>query len=593
MNVADVHSYAKPQEAIVKHLNLDIKVDFDQKKISGIAAYDIETFNNAKQIILDTKGLTIDKVTTADDQPLKYALGEEKKYLGKPLAIELNDDTKKILIHYSTSPDAAALQWLNPQQTADKKYPFMFTQSQAILARTWLPCQDGPGVRYTYEATVTVPKELMAAMSAGNPVEKNSTGVYHFKQEKPIPSYLMALTVGDFEFRSLGKNTGVYAEHSMIDKCAYEFADMQEMLEAAEKIYGKYQWGRYDVIVLPPSFPFGGMENPELTFATPTIIAGDRSLVSLVAHELAHSWSGNLVTNATWNDFWLNEGFTVYFERRIMEAIEGKSYADMLQVLGYGELMNTVNDMGKDNPDTRLKLDLAGRDPDEGLSDIAYEKGCCLLITMEKAVGREKFDVFLNNYFSENAFKTMTTEKFIDYVNKELIKGDQQLADAIQLNKWIYEPGIPDNCPKFTSERFAKVDEANKAFASGKPVKELNTKEWSTHEWLQFIRHLPEDMSKERMKELDASYHFTTSGNNEILGAWFPNVIAHQYSEAYPAMENFLVNVGRRKFLTPLYRAMIAIPEEKQMAMDIYKKARPNYHFVATQTMDELLGWKN
>jgi aminopeptidase N len=536
--------------------------------------------------------LNIQKVTTAGDKELKFEIGDEKKHLGNPLRIRL-DGADKIRIYYSTSKNAAALQWLNPQQTADKKFPFLFTQSQAILARTWIPCQDGPGVRYTYEAKVAVPKDLMAVMSAENPVEKNSTGVYEFKQDKPVPSYLMALSVGDFEFRSLGSKTGVYAEHSMIDKCAYEFADMQKMLNAAEKIYGKYRWGRYDVIVLPPSFPFGGMENPELTFATPTIIAGDRSLVSLVAHELAHSWSGNLVTNATWNDFWLNEGFTVYFERRIMEAVEGKPYADMLQLLGFQELQNTVEELGATHPDTHLKLELKDRDPDEGLSDIAYEKGNALLRTIENTVGRVAFDKFINNYFSDNAFKTMTTEKFIEYFNRELVKGDKKIADAIQIEKWIYGPGIPENCPVFTSERFDRVNTVSKEYAAGKPAQSLNTRGWSSHEWLQFIRHLPEDMNTAQMKELDHAFHFSSSGNNEILGAWFPHVIEHNYSDAYTALENFLVHVGRRKFLTPLYKRLIETPDGKEMALNIYRKARPNYHFVATQTMDELLGWKN
>lgn len=588
----DVHTFSKPTEAVVKHLLLDINVDFEQKKISGSASYDIEVKADSKQIIFDTKGLIIEKVTNHDEsKELTFSLGKEEKYLGKPLLVNLDEEKKSIKIYYHTSTDAEALQWLSPQQTADKKYPFLFTQSQAILARTWIPCQDGPGIRFTYEARVKVPKELMAVMSATNPVSKNDSGIYHFKQKKPIPSYLMALSVGDIEFKSLGSKTGVYAEHSMIEKCAYEFADMQKMLEAAEKLYGPYQWGRYDVIVLPPSFPFGGMENPELTFATPTIIAGDRSLVSLVAHELAHSWSGNLVTNANWDDFWLNEGFTVYFERRIMEAINGKSYADMLQVLGYQDLKETVAELGKKNPDTRLKLNLKDRNPDDGVSDIAYEKGCCLLKLMEQTVGRERFDAFLKTYFTANAFKTMTTESFIDYYEKELIKGDKDLANKIKIENWIYKPGIPANCPTFTSERFEKVNTTYNDWNRGVAPQDLSTKSWSTHEWLHFIRQLPSTMSIVQMKELDNVFHFTNSGNSEILEAWLYHAIVHQYMDAYGSLEKFLIQVGRRKFLTPLYKEMIKTPAGKEMAINIYKKARPNYHFVTTQTIDELLGW--
>lgn len=589
MKSNDAHSFAKPDEAVVKHLSLNLNVDFDTKELSGYAAWNIQCAGNAEELVLDTKDLRIEKVMNHDEsRALEFMLADDVKYLGQALHIKLGGEKEKVIVYYRTSPDAAALQWLSPQQTADKKYPFLFTQSQAILARTWIPCQDGPGIRFTYDASIRVPKELLALMSAENPQVKNESGTYTFKQVQPIPSYLMALSVGDLRFKNLGAKTGVYAETSMIDKCAYEFADMQKMLDAAEKLYGPYQYGRYDVIVLPPSFPFGGMENPELTFATPTIIAGDRSLVSLVAHELAHSWSGNLVTNSNWNDFWLNEGFTVYFERRIMESLEGKSYADMLQVLGYQDLVETVNEYGKDNPDTRLKLDLDGRDPDDGMSDIAYEKGCCLLLLMEQTVGRPAFDTFLKKYFTENAFKPMTTELFLEYYNRELVKGDQAIADKIQIDKWIFEPGIPANCPKFTSARFDAVDQTLADFAQGTPAKNLQTKDWSTHEWLHFIRLLPADISLEKMKELDEAFHFTTSGNSEILFAWFMHAVPHRYEAAYPAMEEFLVHVGRRKFLTPLYKELSKTPEGRRMGEAIYQKARPNYHFVAVQTMDEL-----
>lgn len=590
MSIKDVHSFSQPDEAVVTHLDLDIVVDFDKQLISGKAAWKIKTSGKAGSVIFDTRDLDIEKVTAGkEEKPVPFKLGNEVKYLGRSLEVQLEPGTEYLTIYYRTSPDAAALQWLDPQQTAGKIHPFLFTQSQAILARTWIPCQDSPGIRFTYKAKVKVPAHLLAVMSAENPREKNASGVYTFAMKQPVPSYLMALSVGDIVYRPIGPRTGVYAEPVTIDRAAYEFADMEKMLLAAEKLYGEYAWDQYDLIVLPPSFPFGGMENPRLTFATPTILAGDRSLTSLVAHELAHSWSGNLVTNATWNDFWLNEGFTVYFERRIMEELYGKDYADMLAVLGYHGLLQTVDEFGKDSPDTKLKLDLKGRDPDDGVSDIAYEKGYFLLKLIESKTGRQKFDAFLKNYFAAYAFKTMNTEDFIVYLKNELLDGDESVYKELKIDEWIYQPGLPGNFPEVRSRLFEAVDKVVLDFKQGKTAAELPEKEWSSHEWLHFVKNLPADISIEKMSELDQAFNFTNTGNNEVLNAWLELSVKRSYKPADQAVEKFLVNVGRRKFLLPLYKELIKTEEGKKRAIEIYQKARPNYHSVATQTIDELL----
>jgi leukotriene-A4 hydrolase len=592
--VNDPHTFAEPQEAVVKHLDWDAEVNFDKKIIKGVARLTIETAQNAQELILDTKELKIEKVTLGEDEsPADYKVGEAQKYMGSPLTVSIKPETERVNVYYETSPHAEALQWLDPVQTAGKKYPFLFTQSQAILARSWIPIQDSPGIRFTYHAKVKVPQELIALMSAENPTERSADGVYEFKMPQPIPAYLMALTVGDVVFEPIGERTGVYAERPVIEKAVHEFQNMDEMLAAAENLYGPYRWGRYDLIVLPPSFPFGGMENPRLTFATPTILAGDRSLTSLVAHELAHSWSGNLVTNATWNDFWLNEGFTVYFENRIMEAINGESYADMLAQLAQQDLKHEVEDMlkGEHPEDTKLKLDLKGRNPDDGVTTIAYDKGFFFLKTLESKVGREKWDAFLKDYFNENAFQTITTEQFITYMNKNLFEKNNIPVDEQLYDRWIYSKGLPDDMPTVESERFEQVNAEMEKWKNGTAPQQLETKNWTTHEWLHFIRHLPKEMNMKQMTELDKAFGFTKSGNSEILAAWFIPVIDNDYEAAYDELENFLVSVGRRKFLTPLYGEMLK-EGKRDMALEIYKKARPNYHYVSVSTLDEKLGYQ-
>ena len=596
MKTKDKHSFARPDEAVVTHLSWDAIVNFELKKIQANATLTINASADAKQLVLDTKDLTITSVMNGNNEILSFVLGDEEPFLGAPLTISITSETKNVVIAYETSEEAEALQWLEPSQTTDKAYPFLFTQSQAILARSWIPIQDSPGIRFTYDAQVQVPAELLALMSASNPVEKNDGGVYLFEMKQPIPAYLMALSVGDIQFSSLGDRSGVYAEPSVLNKAAAEFEDLEKMISAAEKLYGPYRWDRYDIIVLPSSFPFGGMENPRLTFATPTILAGDKSLTSLVAHELAHSWSGNLVTNANWNDFWLNEGFTVYFEYRIMEAVYGRDYSEMLALLSLQDLKAEIGDMKEAGnfKDTSLKLDLTGRNPDDGMTSIAYDKGYFFLRLLEETVGREKFDDFLKEYFTSNSFKSMTTRGFID-------KLQTQLFDAYQLDikpefyeAWIYSPDLPENCPVPVSYKFENVDKALDKWIANQSKEELQASygsdAWSTHEWLRFVRGLPDSLSTEQMGNLDMAFGFTTTGNSEIFDVWGVLIIANQYKPGYSQLESFLVNTGRRKFLMPLYKEFVKTPEGTEMAKAIYVKARPNYHFVASSSIDVLLG---
>ena len=586
----DAHSFANFNEARTTHLNLDLTVDFAQKVLQGKATWDIEKTAKAKKLILDIGDLSIHEITLDSGITAQYTIGSADSIKGKALTISLKPTTTRVTIHYSTSPQAKALQWLAPEQTLGKVHPFLFSQSQAILARTWVPCQDAPGVKFTYEATVKTDSNLLALMSAENDTALSPNGIYHFKMDQPISSYLLALTVGDLKFASTGRNSGIYAEPAMLDRAVWELASMQSMIDSAEALYGPYAWGRYDVVILPPSFPFGGMENPRLTFATPTIIAGDRSLVALIAHELAHSWSGNLVTNETWNDFWLNEGFTVYFEQRIMEKIFGTSYVQMLTKLGMGDLEQTIESLlseGKEN-DTHLFLNLDNQDPDDGLTDVAYEKGRFFLQTIESVVGRPRFDTFLKKYFTENKFKPMNTERFIAYLNENLLTEVQERAD-VKATEWIYGPGIPDNAPEVNSAELDRVELAIAKFNNNRiKAKDIDITGYTTHHWLYFLRGL-KNLNVTKMAELDAAFNFTASGNSEIACDWFKHCIDVSYKPAYPAIETFLIRVGRRKFLTPLYERLAKNKEDKLWAQKVFEKAKPGYHSVSYNTINNIV----
>lgn len=580
----DPHSAARPAEAVITHLSLNLVVDFDAKRLKGKATYRIDKSPQSREIWLDTRNLKIEAVRYADGSKANYSWGEEKPFLGKPLRIELQANTQSLTIDYSTTDGAEAIQWLESEQTQSNK-PFLFTQGQAILTRTWIPIQDSPGIRFTWDAEVKTPPEFMAVMSGRNIQKRNDTGVYSAQMELPVPAYLIALAVGELEFAPIGDRCGVYAEPQMLKAAAYEFADVEKMLLAAESLYGPYLWGRYDVLVLPPSFPFGGMENPRLTFATPTIIAGDRSLTALIAHELAHSWSGNLVTNSNWNDFWLNEGFTVYFERRIMEALYGADYAQMLEVLGHGDLMATLNDMGMDSPDTRLKLSLEGRDPDDGMSDIAYEKGCFLLCYLEEEVGRPAFDSFLKRYFKEFAFKGITTERFIQFLNKQLKLSDEQKA---VVQRWILSPGLPAECKVPKSTRFDTVQMAVQQFINGNDA--LNTRgmeNWTSHEWLFFIRNLPIELSQSQIERLLKPMGWYESGNAEIRFAWLMNRVQAGDTTAFPHASRFLSEVGRRKFVLPLYSALLNQASMRNETIALFNKQASRYHAVTRNSVEE------
>jgi leukotriene A-4 hydrolase/aminopeptidase len=594
----DVHSYSNPQAIKVRHVDLDWNVLFDKKVLQGTATLSVERTSNEQNapLILDTRDLNIEKIETSNNNakfaPTKFSVGTADKILGAPLTVELPANAKFVRIYYSTSPNASGLQWLAPEQTAGKKTPFMFSQAQAIHARSFIPLQDSPQVRVTYTARVRTPKNLLAVMSAeGNSQTSARNGDYKFKMPYAIPAYLIAIAVGDLQFRALGNRTGVYTEPSMVEKSAFEFADTEKMVAETEKIYGAYRWGRYDLLVLPPSFPFGGMENPMLTFATPTILAGDRSLVSLVAHELAHSWSGNLVTNATWRDFWLNEGFTTYLERRIIEAVYGKPRREMEATLGRRSLEDELK--GFEARDQILHVELKGRDPDDGFTGVPYEKGALFLRHLEETFGREKFDKFVRGYFDAHAFQSITTETFVAYLQKNLLNQNPNLIALTDVEEWIYKAGLPKNAPVPQSDAFAKVEAQSQNWLGGKlAAKDIKTQTWTTQEWLHFLTNLPQNLSAEKMAELDKAFNLTTRGNSEIAFQWLLMSIKNNYTAANPRLEEFLTTIGRRKFVKPLFEELAKTPEGTKRANAIYTKARPGYHPITVSSVDAILKWE-
>ena len=593
----DIHSFARPEEARVTHVALDLRTDFDRKILSGRATLTLERSAGAKQIVLDTRDLTIEQVADAGGGPLRFTLGDNDSILGRPLTVELPEGVREIAVVYQTSPGADALQWLAPAQTAGRRHPYLYSQGQAILTRTWIPTQDSPGIRQTYTARIVVPRELRALMSAEHltpdGVETPEGRAFEFRLTDAIPPYLIALAVGDIAFREIGARTGVFTEPALLGRAASEFADLEQMLTRAESLIGPYRWGRYDVLVLPPSFPFGGMENPRLTFATPTILAGDRSLVSLIAHELAHSWSGNLVTNATWSDFWLNEGLTTYLENRIMEALYGPRRAQMLEVLDRRELHGEIERLGGPAAgDTMLHVDLAGRNPDDGMTQVPYSKGAALFRLLETSLGRERFDAYLRSYFDRFAFQSITTATFLEDVRSRLLDGDEGRVADLRLKEWAYEPGLPANAPEVRSDALAAVEAEAARFVQGAPAASLPAKEWSTQEWQHFLGSLPATLTAAQLRDLDRTYGLSKQGNSEVLFAWLRIAIRNRYEPALPALERFLTAQGRRKFLRPLYEDLIASGWGEAEARRIYGRARDSYHGVATSTLDPIVGYK-
>ena len=592
--IVDEHSYAQPDKVRTTDLALDLAIDFDSKTIGGTATYALDWVDkSATQLVLDTRDLAIDKAEgqTADGkwEPLKFALSDKDKVLGSALTIETPNRPAKVRVTYATSPEASGLQWLAPSMTEGKQTPFMFSQSQQIHARSWVPLQDTPQIRFTYSAHVKSPADVMVLMSADNDPKAARDGDYSFKMPQKIPSYLLAIAAGDLVFKPIGERSGVWAEPAMVDKAVAEFDDTEKMIDAAEGLYGPYRWGRYDLLVLPPSFPYGGMENPRLTFATPTVIVGDKSLVSLIAHELAHSWSGNLVTFATDKDSWLNEGTTTYVQSRITEALYGRDMAAMEEVIDRDELKGEFKTLDPKLQRLSLKPGTLA-DPDDQSSATVYTKGAWFLQFLEKRFGRAVFDPWLKGYFDHFAFQSITTSQFRDYLKANLIDKHPNVVTMEEVDQWLYEPGIPGNAPQVESGKFSTVNAARIAWqGSAKLPDKAITGAWGTQEWVHFLEGMPASLKPEQLQQLDEAYHFTGTPNGEIAMRWYPLAERSGYAAAREEMGKFLERVGRRKLILPVYKALVATPDGLAFAEQAFAKAKPATHPITAGSVEAII----
>jgi leukotriene-A4 hydrolase len=600
----DYHSFANVDQFRTTHIELDLRVDLEGKVISGVVALELKRLDpRATQLVLDTKDLMINDVTqkatdvlgaTAKNQTIwvsrPFHLEKPDPLLGSALVIDLPPTRKtveSIRIDYETLPTAAALQWLTPKQTAGRRKAFLYTHSQPIGTRTWIPLQDTPQVRATYKAQIHTSSDVVAVMSAENDPTHKRNGEYSFVMPQAIPSYLIALAVGDLQFKETGPRTGVYAEKPVVKAAAKEFADTESMIAASEKLFGPYRWTRYDILVLPPSFPVGGMENPRLSFITPTVIAGDKSLVSVIAHELAHSWSGNLVTNATWRDLWLNEGFTDFLESRIMTVVYGEQRASMEQVLGLQALRRGLTKLPP--KDQVLAIDLRDRDPALVFSDVPYQKGRLFLSYLDAKFGRDRFDAFLRAYFDHFAFKSITTEQFNQYLAENLLDRFPGIVTHAEVLAWENDPGLPADAVLPVSGAFSQVDDARTAWLDGKLQPKKFGLDWVTQQWLHFLDNMPAALSGEQLGRLDQAYGLTRSQNAEIEHSWLMLVIRNNYQPGYARLEEYLTTVGRRKLIAPLYVELMKTPTGSETAKRVYAKARPGYHPETVAAIDAIV----
>jgi leukotriene-A4 hydrolase len=601
----DYHSFANVEQFRITHLELNLRVDFHNKVLFGEVALELKRLDpSATELVLDTRGLDIRDVsekptsvigalskseTTWVSRP--FHLDKADPILGSPLVIEVapqKKSTETIKIEYVTSPDAPTLQWLADGQTAGKHHPFMYTLSAPIGARSWIPVQDTPLVRVTYSAVIHTDSDLLAVMSARNDPKVKHNGEYAFVMRDAIPASLIALAVGDLRFKETGARSGVYAEKPLVADAAKELADTETLLRAAEKLFGPYRFERYDVVVMPPSFPIAEVGNPRAAFITPTAITGDRSRESIVARALAEAWAGDLVSGATARDAWINAGLSVYMQERIVEEVYGAQRAATERTLALKSLRHDLAELSA--PDQALAVDLRGRDPGAVFRDASDLKAGLLFAYLDGKFGREHFDSFLQGYFDHFAFKSITTDQFLAYLNENLLDRFKGLVTAAQVAAWVNAPGLPGDASVPAGNPYEAVDAARSDWLTGKtPAKKLDSHGWVTPQWSYFLDHMPSTLRKDQLAELDKAFDFTHSPNAEVAAAWFMLVIKNTYQPSYPRLEQFLQTNGRRTLIAPLYVELMKTPAGSALAKRVYAQARPFYQEQTAAALDVIV----
>ncbi|KAI7791939.1 leukotriene A-4 hydrolase isoform X1 [Triplophysa rosa] len=593
--VSDPSSFSSLSKCATKHLNLTCRVDFDRRVLKGKVALTVEVLEDKfSSLTLDSKNLKILKVC-ANGQAAKFAVGAQHRFKGSPLEITLAFELSRgqhviVEIDYETSPSATALQWLTPAQTAGKAHPYLFSQCQATHCRTMVPCQDTPSIKHTYYAQVSVPKELVALMSAVRDGQEadpddNTRIVYRFRQPVPMPSYLIAIVVGALESREIGPRTRVWSEKEFVDRAAFEFSETETMLKTAENLAGPYVWGQYDILVLPPSFPYGGMENPCLTFVTPTVLAGDRSLAGVIAHEISHSWTGNLVTNKTWEHFWLNEGHTVYLERMIARCMESEQLRQFKGIGGWKELQESVNQFGANSGLTNLVPNLDEVDTDEAFSSVPYEKGFALLYHLEELMGGpEVFMGFVKSYIQLFAYGSVTTEEWKNYLFA-YFKDKVDILNKVDWNGWMHTPGMPPVKPQYDTtmadacstlcQRWVKAKEGDLASFTEADMKKLNS-----HQLIEFVALLlqEEPLPLAHVKRMQEVYRLNDVKNAEVRFRWLRVCVRARWEEAVTLALKMATDQGRMKFTRPLFKEVYNFPKYSEEAVKAFKEHRGALH---------------
>jgi aminopeptidase N len=571
MTFSDPHSYVDISQGKIEYINFNIQVDFDKQVLNLKARYRMDRPVNGS-LFLDTRDIDLHKIFT-DEGDIAWEKDMQDPILGERLHLKNLEDVSEFMIELTTSSNASALQWMTPAQTIGGEHPFLYTQCEALHARSIFPCQDSPSIRFTYEAKVDVPDPLIAVIAA---VRVEAGSAYKFEMRQPIPSYLFAFAVGNLSFKELGPRTGIFAEPEMIEAAAWEFAENEQKLTEAEKLLGPYLWDRYDVLIMPRSFPYGAMENPRLTFCSGTFV---------ITHELAHAWTGNLITNATWEDFWLNEGWTTYAETRITEILKGNEYGQLIDTAGYLDLLNEMKRFGMDSDITCLKYAQKGLDPDEIFSGIPYIKGSYFIKLLERFVGRERFDAFIQKYISTHKFQSLTTETFVDFLK-------QELPDAVEktdLDEWLYKPGLPKDAPQFQSKLYDDVVIAIDNLKKGSLPTQEQIADWIPAQRFYFFRLLPEELSIEDCRSLEKIFELKDNRDFGLSYLYYVRAIRSGYQDVLPEVEEIISSYGRSYVIGDIFRALVKAEWSRPLARPLFERYREKHHPTTVARIEGIL----